>query len=345
MTLAEHIDDIRDNMENNRYISERDVSDNIVLRILCDALHWPRYDKRIVCAEYRLEGGRVDFALCHPIGKPKVFIEVKDVGKIDDGVDQLFEYAFLAAFRQSVSIIVLTDGHKWRFYNARADGSYEDRVAYEMDLIEEAGESAGERLTRYLCYESVQSGEAIEAIKEDHKKGASRREAGKNLPKAWKNLIEKESENLFLALSEETKDLCEHEPTIEQIKDFLKSLKPPPPPPPPPNGDKNGSKKNGGKKPPTRLAVTMPDGSRIYQRFASETFADVIDRIGIEQIKSLNKRLSGHTLISTSVPSTGYTERGEYYIATRSNTATKKQIIEEIAAELGIAIQVEIVEN
>lgn len=105
MTLKEYIEDIRDKLEKREYPNEAAVSQGIVLRLL-HVLGWPMYNTQVVAPEYDVEGTRVDFALCDPPLKPRVFIEVKKVGNIEGGEKQLFQYAF----HEGVPIAILTDG-------------------------------------------------------------------------------------------------------------------------------------------------------------------------------------------------------------------------------------------
>ena len=107
MTLKEHIEDIAESLEQDVFPNETEVCDKIVHRIL-DVLSWPRYDHGVRLREYPLKGLRVDFALCHPVSEPQVFIEVKRIGNIDGAEDQLFGYAS----RENVPIAILTDGRK-----------------------------------------------------------------------------------------------------------------------------------------------------------------------------------------------------------------------------------------
>lgn len=78
--LQDEIERVRESLEAGRFPNEASVSQGVVLRLL-HALGWPSYDVDIVAPEYSLEGRRVDFALCHPPGKPLVFVEVKQVGQ------------------------------------------------------------------------------------------------------------------------------------------------------------------------------------------------------------------------------------------------------------------------
>ena len=219
MTLKEHIDDIRKGLEAGQYGNKAAVSQGIVLRLL-GALTWPTYDTQIVIPEYGVEGTRVDFALCHPPSKPRVFIEAKQVGNIKGAEEQLFGYDS----RVRVPIAVLTDGREWQFFHPTGEGTWTERKVCELDLITgDSGENA-ERLNRYLNYESVRTGEAVEAIKADYEKVVQQRQVAIRLPEAWSKLVEEADEFLLHVVAEKTESLCGYRPTDGQVLDFLKSL-------------------------------------------------------------------------------------------------------------------------
>ena len=251
MTLKEHIDDIQKRLERNEFESEAAVRQGIIERLL-GVLAWPTFDTKIVFPEYGVEGRKVDYALCHPVEKPRVFIEAKQVGNIEGAERQLFEYAF----HSGVPIAILTDGQKWRFFYPIGQGEYKERKVHELDLIENDSEDSAERLNRYLNYEAVQTGDAVKAIEEDYRNVSKQRhirsrllemciskEAGekvrepileRRLPEAWSKLLQDEdgfSEFLLEAMAGKTESLCgiysypQHGiPTQEQILTFLKGL-------------------------------------------------------------------------------------------------------------------------
>ena len=352
MTLAEHIDDIRDKLEDGGFSNEASVSQGVVLRLL-QALDWPVFNARVVRPEYTVKGRRVDFALCHPEElKPLVFMEIKDVGKIEGAEEQLFSYAF----HEGVPIAVLTDGREWRFFHPAGEGNYRDRRVHKLDIVKDPSEEIAPCLDRYLRYESVCEREAIEAIKEDYRNLVLQRQIAKRLPEAWQKLVAEEGV-LFDAMSDKIESLCRHKPTKELVRGFLRSLKttqssgieivksaapsnisPPSPPSPP--------RQPGKKKQATRLVVTMPDGETIDRKTATDTFVDAIGRIGVDRIKELNKKLNGAPLISTEKPTTAqHREFGEHYIVVHSSTIQKKRLLDEIAAEVDPSIKVEVVKK
>ena len=220
MTLKEHIDDIRNQLKQGAFADEAAVSNGIVNRLL-HTLEWPIFTPQVVIPEFGVEGQRVDFALCHPASTPRVFIEVKRVGSIDKGIKQLFEYAF----HTGVPIVILTDGQKWRFYHPAGEGSYEDRMVEELDIIVGNSEECAKSLNRYLNYKVVQTGEAAEVIVEDYKSIVNQRKIEERLPEVWGELVQEKNENLLQVVMDKAKEKVGHEPTEDLVLAFLKSLK------------------------------------------------------------------------------------------------------------------------
>ena len=92
----------------------------------------------------------------------------------------------------------------------------------------------------------------------------------------------------------------------------------------------------------TNLEVLMPDGSIISNRFAYQTFCEVIERLGPEKVAALGLRQSGIDLVS-KVEDDFYQQhriRGGYLVLTHSSTEQKKVYIEEIANRLSIDLVV-----
>ena len=347
MTLAGHLDDIRSNLRDGLFVSEASVSQNIVRRLL-DTLGWPIYNPQVTVPEYSVEGRRVDYALCHPPQTPLVFIEVKPVGQIAGAERQLFEYAF----HRGVPIAILTDGREWRFFHPGGQGNYRERRVCKLDLIDTENEEISTRLNRYLSYESIRTGAAARAIQEDYQNISRQRQIETRLPEAWSRLIKEVDELLIEVVAEKTEGLCGHRPTNEQVLAFLRSLRfelppetsapaPTPEPFPPgpiikdpiPDQDFPSTKK-----PPTCLHVTMPDGTVINYPTAIRTFAEVIERIGIDQVRRVYPGL----ISSSPSPQHGYLI-GQHYIKAQTNTLAKKQMLDTIAGRLGIQLEVKIV--
>jgi len=65
--MKEDLLDIRAGIKTGRYVNEATVSQGIVQRLL-HILGWPVYNTEVVAPEYSLDGRRVDYALCPPMG-------------------------------------------------------------------------------------------------------------------------------------------------------------------------------------------------------------------------------------------------------------------------------------
>jgi len=216
MGIDKNLERIREELRQGKFTSEASVSLGIIIPTLRE-LGWPVFDTSIVIPEFSIEGRRVDYALCHPANRPSVFIEVKRVG-LSEGADrQLFEYAF----HQGVPMAILTDGQEWRFYLPSGQGRYEDRIVYKLDLIERSTDEAEKTLKRYLSYDNVCSGDALEAASSDYQNVARHRVIENFLPKAWTALIREQDSLLLEMLSEKVADLCGYKPDLDICSQFL----------------------------------------------------------------------------------------------------------------------------
>ena len=185
MTLNETITEIQEKLRKGLFPNEAAVSQGAVLPVL-NALGWPVFNNTVVFPQYAVEGGRIDYALCRPTGKAVVFVEVKRVGLVNTGENQLFEYAF----REGVPIAVLTDGQEWNFYHPTGEGNFQDRHVYKLDLLERELSECSYRFTRYLSRPDVFSDVAVENTKLDCAETNRDREVERILPEAWSRLIE-----------------------------------------------------------------------------------------------------------------------------------------------------------
>jgi len=232
MNLEQHIEDIRAGIRAGRFSNEASVSQGIVLRLL-HALSWPTYDTQVICPEYSLEGRRVDFALCHPPGKPIAFIEVKQIGQSEGAERQLFEYAF----HVGVPLAILTDGQEWNFFLPGEQGDYGERRVYKLDIVERDVAECVSRLNRYLNYNAIVSGAAIDAAREDYRNVSRDRQMKATLPKAWTKLVDDEDDLLLELIADRVESLCGYKPDLDTVARFLResvSLRTVPGMPPPP---------------------------------------------------------------------------------------------------------------
>lgn len=219
--MEELIEKICRRLSDGAYPNEAAVSFSILMPIL-RTLGWDDSDPDQVIPEHSSGGRRVDFALCGTSKRPSVFIEVKGVGRALEGDRQLFEYAF----HEGIPICILTDGRDWSFYLPSGQGSYDDRRVYRLQLNERPSSESARIFQRYLSRARVKSGEALDAANQDYRDIASRREASRNLPQAWHQLVSGPEDLLIDLLVEQTEGICGFRPSAAEVTEFLRGLAP-----------------------------------------------------------------------------------------------------------------------
>ena len=221
MQIERTIEDIVQKLRDGRFPNEQSISQGIVLRILSD-LGWDVYDTNVVWPEYSTGEGRVDFALCAPIGKPRCFVEVKQPGKAEDGVKQALEYAL----HTGAQFVTLTDGQTWSFYLPAEQGSYEDRRVFKLDLFERTEQESAEILRRYLERERLATGEALKTARKEYRDRNRRSAARQAIPGAWNELLERRDELLVELLTDAVESKAGIRPEDRDILNFLAGLVP-----------------------------------------------------------------------------------------------------------------------
>lgn len=219
--MIELLHQIGERLRSSAYVNEAAITHGIVIPLLKE-LGWDTADPRQVVPEFANARGRVDFALTGLGQRPSIFIEVKQVGRANDGDRQLFEYAF----HQGVPLCVLTDGREWSFYLPSGQGSYDDRRVYRLQLDDRSPQEAEQILSRYLLRESVLNQSAFENARRDHQDIAGRREALAILPRAWAELVTEAHELLVETLVDKAEALSGYAPAGADAISFLQTLKP-----------------------------------------------------------------------------------------------------------------------
>lgn len=225
--LTTTIADIRDRLARNEFRDEAAVSLGIVIPVLQD-LGWPVRDMTVVTPQYAIQGRRVDYALIGRYGTPSVLLEVKRVGNIEVGEEQLFAYAF----RQGAPIIVLTDGRRWRLYMTTGQGTFEDRCFAVVDLVEGEPEQGATAFRRYLSRDAVMDGEAKKHAEADLESRWRQRKAEEALPSVWSRLAEDRNGPLVELVRSRVRDECGVAPPAESVVRFLRGTRSEPDPAP-----------------------------------------------------------------------------------------------------------------
>jgi hypothetical protein len=173
-----------------------------------------------VSPEFSVGAGRVDYALCHPPGKPIILVESKDVGSASGAERQLFEYAF----HQGIPMAILTDGQEWSFFLPGEQGTYHERCVYKLDLLARTTEECCRIFDRYLKHSEVASGAAIANAKADYGNVSKKRQIDGALPQAWTQLLKEQDEILVELIADKVETLCGFKPEPDAVRVFLDTL-------------------------------------------------------------------------------------------------------------------------
>lgn len=196
--------------------SEQATKQGIILPIL-GHLGWDRDDIREVIPEYSVGTGRVDY--CLRLGhKNCVFIEAKRTNQeLERHQEQLLDYAF----REGVELAALTNGLLWWLYLPLLGGSWEQRKFFTIDITQQAPEAAAGHFEAYLSRVGVGSGEAVARARKVHQSREKERLTSLTIPRAWRALCEGPDELLVELFTEKVESLCGHQPTPDQVAQFL----------------------------------------------------------------------------------------------------------------------------
>lgn len=97
--------------------------------------------------------------------------------------------------------------------------------------------------------------------------------------------------------------------------------------------------------PKTNFRVLFPDGTVIEEKTAKAAFAKTIEKIGAEAVAGLNIVVAAEPLLSRDrkafrkFPSQLERIAGGWYVKTHSSTAAKRELLEKIAARLGVSFR------
>ncbi len=216
--FAEAIEDLAKGIGAGSFRSEAEISQGVIKRVLHE-LGWPVFNVQVVAPEFKIGTRKVDYALCHPAGKPSVLVEVKDLGKADNrGQKQLFEYCF----HQGVPIAVLTDGREWSFFLPSGQGSYDERRFAHLDLIDDDSNYSAEICEKYLNFDRVKSGEARRRAERDYEAARRQKEVASNYASVWGQLLAGPDPLLLDLFSEEVGNETGVRPEPESAARFIR---------------------------------------------------------------------------------------------------------------------------
>ena len=218
--LAEALNKGAAKLKSGYLSNEAEIKNAVILPVL-GALGWDSTNTLHVKHEYNVNKGRVDYALIGPYGNPLVFLEAKNLGKLNErGEEQLFRYANA----QGIPLLILTDGNRWNLYQSMAAGPPADRLFASFELLaEHQHATSAEILRKVLQYDQVASGKG-DAI--GRKMLSDRRErllARKSIPLIWRSLLKNADSRLCELIRVEVENSKGAVPNLEDISAFLVS--------------------------------------------------------------------------------------------------------------------------
>lgn len=218
-TLQIHISVIQQGIKTGQFSNEAAVSQGIVLRLL-QALSWPTYDIQIVYPKYTISGNTIDYALCNPPTKPIVFIEI-----IQGNLEEEQENHILAnADHAGAPITILTNGTEWYFYLTNELDLSNKRLFYKLHILENSVGEIVQHLHRYLDYDTVCSGKALEGALSDYKFEPREHHELSNLSEAWSILVKEQDESLVALIADEVEKRSGHRPNKDMVLGYLAKL-------------------------------------------------------------------------------------------------------------------------
>ena len=276
--------------------SEEATKQGLILPLLAQ-VGWSSSDVEQVMPEYPVGGGRVDYCL-KLADQPRVFLEAKkSTEPLERHDGQLLEYAFKAG----VKLAALTNGLQWRLYLPMAEGSWEQRLFFNIDLVSQPPEEVAAHFVQLLGRDAIASGAALVAAEAFRSEEVRKKTVQQFLPKAWTELLRIPDEFLVELVSEKVAQLSGISPTAQEVSEFLADKegsrpapeapgpniarvrtapRPPPTPPASPLGSDSGSDLTG-------FVNQRPTG---YELFGVETHVETFQDVLLGVTAELAKR-------------------------------------------------------
>ena len=183
------------------------------------------YHDREIVPEYEVKNNeKVDYTL-QVSGKNKVFIEAKSPKEDlenEKHQKQLFNYSA----QKNPDLAILTNGSLWWFYLPRAEGDWDDRKFYTINILEQEIEDIVDKFDLLLSRQNVASGEAVrqaESILENRQREKIVKE---RLPEAWNKVIRNavSPDSLLVdILAETAEEVCGFKLESDEILGFIRS--------------------------------------------------------------------------------------------------------------------------
>ena len=188
---------LRNVIERIRGLPEPPNEEAAKFQVILPVLHtlgWDSRDPSKVAPEHSVGGGRVDFALLGPSGKPVAVIEAKAPGtKLEDHVKQVVGYAF----HTGVDICVLTTGFLWWLYLPRERGLPAERRFAELKIKEDSLDRLTAAFKAFLAYDELLSGRAEQSARKALETLRNAQRLDQEFPRVWNEMLREPPQELI----------------------------------------------------------------------------------------------------------------------------------------------------
>ena len=212
--IGSFIGDLKSNKKLSTF-DEASTKQAIVLRLL-SFLGWDIFNVEEVYPDYSANSSNLSYAL-RIRNTNKVFIEVKRVhSKLDNYQKSLINLAS----REGVPLAVLTNGITWWFYLISANGSWQRKWFYSIDLLKQKPDTFVPNLMDLLTKTKIAKGQSVKAAKSLFQRKRQKL-AANFLPEAWNQLISQPNKIFVELLSDQTEKLSRYKVDAKSIQQFL----------------------------------------------------------------------------------------------------------------------------
>lgn len=131
--LADRIELLRSRIRSHRTTLEENETRTrtVLIDPLLHALGWDVSDPTQVTTEYSIKGGKADYALLRPEGRPVATVEAKKLGTaLNTHQMQMVNYAVASGIRYTG----LTNGDNWELYDVLQERQLEDKRIMEVSI-------------------------------------------------------------------------------------------------------------------------------------------------------------------------------------------------------------------
>jgi len=181
-SLAERLHELAANFERGMFATHHQAVDGIVLPLL-RCLGWETGDPGVAVPAFTTAAGSVDFALCHPVGDPRILIKI---GALAESAAAPNHHPFEDPSIRALQLAISDDGRDWRLHFPAARGSIRNRRFARFDIVDDPHERVAGTLDTFLSFHAAKHGEAFREAERAYAERRFQAEA----PAAWRRCLQ-----------------------------------------------------------------------------------------------------------------------------------------------------------